>query len=106
GSLDDGPQNKNLALDPAGRIFLSGITTSPDFPTTSGAYQTTLRGGADGFFAVLASDGSELQYSTLIGGPGTDGLAGMAIYQGQFAYMTGYAATGFPTTTGAYGSTN
>ena len=35
-----------IALDGAGNAYLTGVTTSPDFPTTAGAFDTTYNGGS------------------------------------------------------------
>ncbi len=56
-----------IAVDGNGSAYLTGFTSSPDFPTTSGAFQTKLSGAPDVFVAKLSPDGSQLIYSTLIG---------------------------------------
>jgi hypothetical protein len=58
----------SLHVDSSGNVYSSGWTDSPDFPTTPGAYQTSLRGGKDAFAIKLSSDGSRLVFSTLFGG--------------------------------------
>lgn len=54
------------------RFILTGISQSPDFPTTVDAVQKESTGPRDIFIAWLTKDGSELQYSTLLGGSGQD----------------------------------
>jgi hypothetical protein len=56
------------ALLPGGDVLLSGVTLSPDFYTTEGAVQRTLKGKNDGFLARLSDDGKRLAFSTLLGG--------------------------------------
>jgi uncharacterized protein (TIGR03437 family) len=62
-----------LALDTDGRMIVSGSTSSNDFPTTPGAYDSSYNGGdddgeGDAVLFVLSPDGSELAYSTYLGG--------------------------------------
>lgn len=54
-------------LSPDGTLFLTGVTSSPNFPTTTGAHQRILKGNNDGFVTKLSSDGKSLSFSTLIG---------------------------------------
>lgn len=56
-----------IALDGAGRAYLAGETSSEDFPKVN-ALQPTLPDSFSGFFSVLNADGSELDYSTYLGG--------------------------------------
>ena len=51
GSEFDGAYS--LALDPAGNIYVAGVTGSPDFPATPGAYDATLGGIQDAFVTKL-----------------------------------------------------
>ena len=71
-----GKQNEfaehQLALAPDGSVLLTGSASSPDFPTTKGAYQRKRRGKADGFLAKLSPSGKEFVFSTLLGGSGDD----------------------------------
>lgn len=88
---------KAIAIDSTGAAYITGMTASQDFPTTSGAFQIQNR-DVDAYVAKLSPDGSRLLYSTLIGGSGLD--AGMAIAvdsQGR-AYVAGTTqAPDFPT---------
>src|SRR5262249_4141610 len=62
-----------MTLDPSGRVIVTGYTESTNFPTTTGAYQRTNRGGGgDVFVSVLSADGSTLEHSTLLGSTGPD----------------------------------
>jgi fibronectin type 3 domain-containing protein len=66
----------NLALDDAGNIFITGYTSSPDFPTTPGAFCTTLAPDPVGFigdvFAIKMDPTFSWVYSTYFGGSGYD----------------------------------
>jgi hypothetical protein len=80
------------------------MTSSSDFPTTPGAFQTRYGGGSsDAFVTQLNPTGSALLYSTYLGGSGSDYGQGLAVDASGNAYVTG--ATGsidFPTTIGAF----
>ena len=65
GSSRDG--GSAIALDNAGNAYLTGITQSPDFPTVN-PFQPSFAGGSDAFITKLSPDGSELLYSTFLGG--------------------------------------
>ncbi|RZN39833.1 MAG: hypothetical protein EFT35_03485 [Methanophagales archaeon ANME-1-THS] len=55
----------DIAIDSAGNVYVTGATTSLDFPTTQGAYDASYNG--DPFDAVvtkLSADGKTLIYST------------------------------------------
>ena len=81
GSLTD------LAVDPTGRVYLAGTTTSPDFPVIN-AVQSELRGGSDGFVCQLGPTGG-FQYSTYLGGERSDLAYAIAADAAGNAYVTG-----------------
>ncbi|MEO5823926.1 MAG: SBBP repeat-containing protein, partial [Vicinamibacteraceae bacterium] len=59
----------DIALDPAGNIYLTGQTTAgTGFPTTPGAYQPTKPGISDAFVTKFNPSGTALIYSTFLGG--------------------------------------
>ncbi len=96
-----------IALDDAGNIYLTGETSSGDFPTTSGAYTTTHQTRADVFLSVLSPDLSTLSYSTYLGGFWNEYGRGVAVDTIGHAYITGYThSEDFPTTMGAYTTTH
>ena len=95
-------------MDGAGNAYVTGSTSSTNFPTTTGAFQTSLSSGnsQDIFVAKLNSAGTALGYSTYLHGNDPDafdsGLA-IAVDGSGIAYVTGYTySTSFPTTTGAF----
>ena len=94
-----------IAVDTAGRAYVTGETNSSDFPTTPGAFQTALHGvagHADAFVLKLDRDGSALVYSTYLGRAlGAVGRA-IAVDGHGHAYVTGESGSGFPTTAGAF----
>jgi fibronectin type 3 domain-containing protein len=88
-----------------GRAYVTGQTSSADFPTTAGKYQ----GGQVGDHAFMAkldptgSGTSTLLYSTYLRGNGTDVGLGIAVDSSGNAYVSGTTnSTDFPTTAGKY----
>ncbi len=106
GSGFDGDADMGIALDAAGRAFVTGDTSSSDFPTTPAALDTTLGGSSDAFVAMLGATGSALVFSTYLGGGDFDGGNGIAVDAGGSAYVTGQTdSNDYPTTPGAYDTT-
>ena len=104
GSEDDSPQT--IAVDAAGQSYICGYTSSTDFPTTAGAFDTSYNGGSsDAFVTKLNAGGTGLVYSTYLGGSGSDPAQDLALDDGR-AYVTGSTdSTDFPTTDGAFDRT-
>lgn len=97
GSGDDRAGGLFVASD--GAAYVTGYTKSPDFPVTPGAYRTSLgTRSTTAFAAKLDPSGSAWLYVTLL-----DGQAGSAIAADAAgnAYITGSAASDFPTSPGA-----
>ncbi len=91
-----------IAVDAAGNAYVTGSTSSPNFPTTPGTLQSTLRVAPDAFVTKLHPSGSALVYSTYLGGGNYDGGSGIAVDAAGSAYVTGYTNGDFPTTAGAF----
>ena len=84
GSSNEAPHS--LVSGANGELYIMGVTSSPNFPITSGAYDQTFNGGpqilenelfyngADIFVSKLSADGKSMLGSTYIGGTGTDGI--------------------------------
>ena len=63
-----------IVLDPAGNAWLTGNTSSVDFPVTAGAPDTTYNGGgSDAIIAELNATGTALPFATFLGGSVTEG---------------------------------
>jgi hypothetical protein len=87
-----------LAVDPTGAAYVTGSTTSSNFPLRS-AYQSKLAGGRNAFVLKLAASGNALVYSTYLGGNGADTANGIAIDGAGNAYVAGdTTSTSFPAT--------
>ncbi len=88
---------RGIAADPAGNAYVTGVTWAPDFPTTSGAFQSVTPGVGDVFVSKVKPDGSAFVYSTFLGGSNYE--YGYAIVADQWgnAYVTGSTySTNFP----------
>lgn len=95
---------ESIAVDTAGRAFVTGYSTSSDFPTTRG-FQLSNKGGVDAFVSVFNQKGSTLLYSTLLGGSGNEEGYKIAVNQDK-AYLTGYtSSTDFPVSSSAFQKT-
>ncbi|HEY2785834.1 MAG TPA: SBBP repeat-containing protein, partial [Fimbriiglobus sp.] len=80
-----------IAVDAAGSAYVAGQTSSPDFPVTPGAFDTTYAGGVlDGFVLKLNAAGSAIVYATYLGGSGFDTAAGVAVNTQHQAWVAGY----------------
>jgi hypothetical protein len=103
----------SAAVDAQGNLYISGFAAN-GFPTTRGAYDTTLNGGADccggllgdAFVAKLSADGSRLLYSTFVGGSSAEQAPALALnHNGSVVIVGKTGSADFPTTAGAVGST-
>jgi hypothetical protein len=105
GQPGQGDAGRGIAVDASGDAYVTGTTTSPDFPITPDAFQTSNPPGFyKGFVTKLDPTGAALVYSTYLGGSsGNDYPSGLAVDSAGDAYITG--ATGsddFPVTPGAF----
>ncbi|HXY49579.1 MAG TPA: SBBP repeat-containing protein [Terriglobales bacterium] len=91
-----------VAVDTAFNFYVTGATTSADFPVSSSPLQGTLK-GAQNVFVVKFSPGAGLSaqptvvYATYLGGSGTDSSVGIGVDAGFNAYVAGTTSSGdFP----------
>ncbi len=82
-----------MVVDSTG-IYLSGSTSSADFPTV-GAAQKSIGGNTDTFIAKLTPQGNSLIYSTYLGGSGDEFQYGLAVDASGSAYVTGWTSSSF-----------
>ncbi len=106
GSDNDG--GLGIVVDSDGCAYVTGYTSSFDFPVTPGAYDTTYNGGYDDTFVTkLNTSGGDLVYSTFLGGSNYDVGYGIVIDSEGCAYVAGYTdSSDFPVTPGAYDTTH
>jgi gliding motility-associated-like protein len=86
-------------------IFVAGGTNSTNFPTTPGAWHSSLGGGgADGFIVkFLNSPPYNLQEGTYVGTTGFDQVYGIQVDDSRHVYVMGQSVGGlFPVTPGVY----
>lgn len=107
-----------MAVDRAGNAYVSGSTSSADFPTKGGPDLTYNGGQQDAFVAKIRADGSRLVYSGFVGGstatpsfiPNNEQANGLAVDRSGSAYLAGFtpssAADGFPVTAGSLDTTH
>jgi uncharacterized repeat protein (TIGR01451 family) len=97
---------RDIAVDGTGAAYVTGDTDSPSFPTVA-PVQGANAGGSDAFVSKVNPAGSALSYSTYLGGNNGDSGVGIAVDGIGAAYVTGSGfSTTFPTTAGAFQTTN
>jgi hypothetical protein len=103
--LGGGNSDEATALAPDGMegMVVAGWTRSNDFPTTVVAFDTSFNGGDDAFVARLNGDGSELLYSTYLGGWGLDWVNAIAPDGTGGVFLVGWTSSNdLPITEGAF----
>ena len=94
----DGDYGNGIAVDGAGDAYVTGTTSSNNFPTSATPAQDALDGSADAFVTKLNPDGGALLYSSYLGGGGYEDGAAIALESTDHAYVTGSTqSTDFPT---------
>jgi len=106
-----------IAVDSTFHSYITGWTSSPDFPTTVGAFQRVFKApthpgdphdtpGLSGFVTKFSADGRALAYSTFLGGTGDDVTTAIAVDSSNRAYVTGSAQSpDFPVKAGGFQTT-
>ena len=96
----------SIAIDSVGNIYVTGQTSSSDFPITDGVYDITYNDNGydyDAFVSKLNGDLTNLLASTYLGGYGRDQGGSIVIDSEENIYVAGYTwASDFPSSSGAY----
>lgn len=107
GSNDDFSQS--ISVDTTGIAYIAGITRSVDYPVSFWAYNknindtSSINNPGDAFSAKISSSGSDLLYSTFIGGFGKDAAYGIVLSSDNNIYITGATdSKNFPTHSNAF----
>ena len=105
-----------ITVDTAGNAYVTGLTSSTDFPVTQGAFQTTNKDSENSstttsFVTKLNPAGTAVVYSTYLGGSGGGNIgdlgSAIAVDTAGNAYVAGQTySTDFPVTQGAFQTTN
>ncbi len=99
---------QGIAVDSSGNVYVAGYTQSTDFPVQNALQATSTTQAQTGFIAKLNAAGSQLIYSTYIGGDVLHGNSttrpyAIAVDGSGNAYVTGLTSSPyFPVTAGAY----
>jgi hypothetical protein len=87
-----------IAVDATGAVYVSGFTSSGDFPTANALQRTRNGSGTDLFIAKLTPDGTSLVYATYLGGSGDESGGYIAVDSAGAAYVIGSSSSSdFPT---------
>ncbi len=104
GSSGDDIAN-DIAVDASGNTYITGRTLSPAFPTTAGTFDTSANGAEDVFVTKINASGTNIVFSTFLGGTFFDEGRGIAIDTSGNIYVAGVASSSFPITGGAFDTT-
>lgn len=96
GSIGAPEEVNAIYFDSKNNLVVAGTTSSPNFPVTTGAFQTIFGGGTDGFVSKFSS-ARQLLSSTYLGGSLNDGITAMTLDFHGLPYLTGTTgSTDFP----------
>jgi len=95
GGSSSGDYSEAKAVDYGsdGRLLVAGRTGSPGFPVTSTAPDTVLDGQDDGFVCVLAESLTVLNFSTFLGGSGSENLQGAVFGPSNTIVASGFTSS-------------
>lgn len=93
----------DIAVNAAGQVYVTGRADSNNFPTTPDAFDPGYNGFVETYVAKLNTSGTDLIYSTYLGGSDYDWPSGIVLDADGNAYVVGTTRSGdFPTTPGAF----
>jgi len=93
GAADSG---LGIAIDSGGAAYITGSTTSINFPVVN-AFQPTIAGLGDAYVAKINETGSSISWATYLGGSGNDTGQGIALgATGEIFIAGGTTSNNFP----------
>ncbi|MBL0744374.1 PKD domain-containing protein [Chryseolinea lacunae] len=102
----DADASHTLKFNKAGDIYIAGGTASTDFPVTTGSFQTTMAGFADGWIARVDHDGSAIKQATFTGTLGFDQIYFLDLNEDDEVYVYGQTTGAFLVTAGVFRNAN
>ena len=93
-----------IELDENNNVIIAGETSSPDFPMVGSTYDQTYNGDGDLIVAKMNSTGSDVIWSTFVGGAAYEQCRGLLDIDDDYnIYISGITESAdFPVTSGAY----
>ena len=99
GTVGFNEEGRGIAVDASGNAYVTGATSSANFPVVNAFQPSYAGGGQDAFVSKLNATGGALLYSTFLGGKGLDVGNGISVDSEGNAVVTGYTfSTDFPVT--------
>ncbi len=100
---NSGDRINAMIPDGDGGVVITGQTGSSDFPITDGAYQEEKGNGVDAYITCINEDGSEVNFSTFLGGDGVDYANDLALDDnGEIVVVGATSSEDFPATEGVF----
>lgn len=83
-----------ITIDKKGNVYVTGFTTSKDFPLSQNSFQKSFQGGdSDSFVSKIDSTGSQLLYSTYLGGNDIDQGGGIGMDNLGIIHVGGFTTS-------------
>ncbi|MHA2355944.1 MAG: SBBP repeat-containing protein [Candidatus Thorarchaeota archaeon] len=99
----DQDYGRSIAVDRNNAVWISGDTGTDTFPTTPDAFNESLSGSRDAFLLSLAPNGTDLYYSTFLGGSQREIFTSLALSPSGRVWVAGKTdSIDFPTTDDAF----
>ncbi|MBI2436863.1 MAG: SBBP repeat-containing protein, partial [Candidatus Magasanikbacteria bacterium] len=102
-----GDSASGISLDSSGNVYIFGDTTSSNFPTTTGVYDSSFNGIQDVIISKFDANLVSLLGSTYVGGSDIDSVISDILFTGDNTFFLAGSSlsSNFPTTIGAYDNT-
>ncbi len=92
-----------VTFDSTGHVWVTGATSSIDFPQTPLVIPSSLTGSQDWFISMLSADAGSLLVSYYLGGTGAQEAKGIVVDAKGTVYVAGNTGSGdFPVSVGSY----